>query len=139
MICKLKIALVFFSMLLLNVSVFAQSEKDRLDRIEKELNDASKRTPALNNTVDFTANNYTLQEVIRAIASVNDLNVVVNPSLTDLVTYNFSNVTAKEVFFLFCKQHNIDIEFTGNIMSFAKVVEAPPAIVYKAVKTINIS
>ena len=126
-------------MLLLNVSVFAQSEKDRLDRIEKELNDASKRIPALNNTVDFTANNYTLQEVIRAIASDNDLNVVVNPNLTDLVTYNFSNVTAKEVFFLFCKQHNIDIEFTGNIMSFAKVVEAPPAIVYKAVKPINIS
>ena len=126
-------------MLLLNVSSFAQTEKDRLDRIEKELNEASKRIPALNNMVDFTANNYTIQEVIRAIASDNDLNVVVNPNLTDLVTYNFSNVTAKEVFLLFCKQHNVNIEWTGNIMSFSKVAEAAPAIVYKTVKPINIS
>ena len=125
-------------MLLLNVSAFAQNE-DRLVRIERELNEASKRIPALNNTVDFTANNYTLQEVIRAIASDNDLNVVVSPNLTELVTYNFSNVTAKEVFLLFAKQHNVNIEWTGNIMSFTKVVEAAPAIVYKAVKPINIA
>ena len=139
MICKLKIALVFFSLLLLNVSAFAQTEKDRLERIERELNEASKKIPGLNSVVDFTANNYTIQEVIRAIASDNDLNVVVNPNLTDLVTYNFSNVTAKEVFLLFCKQHNVTIEFTGNILSFSKVTEAPPAPVYKTIKPINIS
>jgi len=123
---------------MLNIVAFAQQE-DRLVKIERELNEASKRIPALNNPVDFTANNYTIQEVIRAIASDNDLNVVVNPNLTDLVTYNFSNVTAKEVFLLFCKQHNVTIEWTGNIMSFSKVMETPPAPVYKTVKPINIS
>lgn len=121
----------------MHFSAFAQD--DRMQRIERELNEAAKKVPALNNPVDFTASNYTLQEVIRGIANENNLNVVVDPSLTEMVTYNFAGVTAKEVFLLFCKQHNLDIQWTGSIMSITKVMEVKPLPLVKSIKPLQIS
>lgn len=102
------------------------------------MNDASTVYPGLNNAVNLSVNNYTIEEVIRAIAIENGLNVVVDPALTETPTYNFSNASVKEVFLLLCKNHNLDITWTGSIMSFNKVVDAPPVKLAAAPKEINI-
>lgn len=131
--------MLLWCLLLLNVALFAQKE-ERLLRIEKELTEAAKKYPGLNNPVDISVNNYTIGEVIRAIASENNLNVVVDPSITQLPSYNFSNASVKDVFLFFCKENDLDIVWTGNIMAFKKVDTTPvPQPVLKFVKVINLA
>lgn len=124
-------------LLALNLAVFGQKE-ERLARIERELNEAAKKYPELNNPVDISVNNYTIGEVIRAIANENNLNVVVDPSINQLPSYNFSNATVKDVFFFFCKENDLDIVWTGNIMAFKKADQSVQPVV-KFVKAINLS
>ena len=122
-----------------HAAAFAQKE-ERLTRIERELTEAAKKYPGLNNPVDISVNNYTIGEVIRAIADENNLNVVVDPSITQLPSYNFSNATVKDVFLFFCKENDLDIVWTGNIMAFKKMEAlVAPVPVVKYVKLINLT
>ena len=97
--------------------------QSRFDILEGKLNKASQDQEGLNKTVNLSVNNYTLQEIIRAIAKENDLNVSVDPRIHATPSYNFANATVKEIFLLLCKEHSLTIYWTGKILSFKKYVE----------------
>ena len=69
----------------------------RFEILESKLDDASMTQQGLNNTVDISVNNYTIQEIIRAIASENNLNVSVEAKLNVRPSYNFAGAKVKEV------------------------------------------
>lgn len=118
------------------VTTFGQ---DRFVALQNKLEVASKNQVGLNNTVNLSVNNYTLQEIIRAIAKENELNVSVSPGINATPSYNFSNATVKEVFLLLCKEHRLTIEWTGKILSFKKYVEPIAPVKQKQAKKINLS
>ena len=96
--------------------------QSRFEILESKLDDASVSQKGLNNTVDISVNNYTIQEIIRAIASENNLNVSVEAKLNVRPSYNFAGAKVKEVFLLLCKEHNLTLEWTGQIISFKTFV-----------------
>ncbi len=97
------------------------NEKNRVEEIKKELVNASKRIKGLNQPVDISVNNYTIQEIVRAIAQEHNLNVSVDPTLNASPSYNFTGATVMDVFVFLCKEHKLTIDWTGDIMAFRKI------------------
>lgn len=108
--------------ILFSLSVFSQ---DRVAAIEQKLKDLAKTTPQLNEKVEFSLNGSSIQELITGIATLHNLNVTIDPSVTGKIYNNFTNVPVTEVFLFLCKQYNLDIVFTGSIMYFTPVPVAP--------------
>lgn len=118
---------------------FIATAQDRFDALEVALEKASKEQEGLNKKVNLSINHYTLQEVIRAIAKENDLNVSVDSRINATPSYNFSDAKVKEVFLLLCKDHKLTIEWTGKIISFKPYVAPPKQQKPKVEKVINIT
>jgi len=114
--------------LLYSFQVCAQSSivdiQSRLDSISKEI-------PGLNQELELSVNRLPIQELIRTIAISNKINVVIDPSLSFLVTYNFTDVPAKDVFVYLCRTFNLDIIFNGKILSFVNKEEPKQPYIYK--------
>lgn len=112
--------------------------QSRFDILEAKLDDASISQQGLNNTVDISVNNYTIQEIIRAIAQENNLNVSVEAKLNILPSYNFAGAKVKEVFLLLCKEHDLTLEWTGQIISFKRFVPKEKKVLNTPPKPINL-
>ena len=112
--------------------------QSRFDILEAKLDDASISQQGLNNTVDISVNNYTIQEIIRAIAQENNLNVSVEAKLNILPSYNFAGAKVKEVFLLLCKEHDLTLEWTGQIISFKRFVPKEKTVINTPPKPINL-
>lgn len=102
------------------LSLSQDDEKSRLNSIEVMLEKLSQTQPGLNDPVQISLSEIPIQEFIRGIGAVNNLNVSVSQALDILVTNNFSDAPVKEVFLYLCKEHQLKIDFTGTIMSFSK-------------------
>ena len=123
--------------ILLFICTLARGQS-RFEILESKLDDASVSQKGLNNTVDISVNNYTIQEIIRAIASENNLNVSVEAKLNVRPSYNFAGAKVKEVFLLLCKEHNLTLEWTGQIISFKTFVPKKKEALNTPPKPINL-
>ncbi len=113
--------------------------QDRIAVLESKLIEAAKKSPGLSENVDVSVNNTSIQEFLSGIASVHNLNVNVDPGLTIKISNSFSGITVSEVFVFLCKTYNLDISFTGSIMSFVPFVEAPPPVPEAEIKVLKIT
>ncbi len=107
--------------------------QDRFDGIQKDLNAYAQKYEGMENTVELSVSNSSLQEFIRGIAMSNQLNVHIDPSINSTITNNFNSARVKDVFLFLCRQYQLDIQFTGSILSFTKYVEPEkPKEIFKA-------
>ncbi|HKC69662.1 MAG TPA: hypothetical protein VKG26_15600, partial [Bacteroidia bacterium] len=112
---------IFFS-IFFALNIFSQ---DRIEVLDQKLKELSKTVPQLKEKVEFSLNGSSIQELLTGIATLHNLNVTVDPSVTGKIYNNFTNVPVSEVFIFLCKQYNLDIVFTGSIMYFTPVPQAP--------------
>ncbi|HXD93102.1 MAG TPA: secretin and TonB N-terminal domain-containing protein [Bacteroidia bacterium] len=113
--------ILFFS-IFFALNIFSQ---DRIEVLDQKLKDLSKTVPQLKEKVEFSLNGSSIQELLTGIATLHNLNVTVDPSVTGKIYNNFTNVPVSEVFIFLCKQYNLDIVFTGSIMYFTPIPTAP--------------
>jgi type IV pilus assembly protein PilQ len=111
--------------------------QDRFAILDAKLNQLSNEAPGLYAKVELSVNMVSIQDFIRGIATADSLNVNVDPSLNIQVVNNFSNVLVKDVFVFLCKKYNLDITFTGTIMSFSAYNEPVTVKVAGPPKEIN--
>jgi type IV pilus assembly protein PilQ len=57
------------------------------------------------------------------LAETHMLNVSADAAITDKIFNNFSNAKVSDVLIFLCREYQLDIEFTGSIMSFKKYAE----------------
>ena len=107
---------------------FAATAQDRFQELDSRLQLLATTQPGLNQNVNFSVNGATLQEFVRGIATAHNLNVSVSPDIKGRVINNFSNAKVSDVFLFLCRDHNLDITFTGSIMSFHNYVKPPDPI-----------
>jgi type IV pilus assembly protein PilQ len=105
--------------------------QDRFALLDAKLNQLANESPGLYAKVDLSVNMVSIQDFIRGIATTDSLNVTVDPTLNVQVINNFSNVLVKDVFIFLCKKYNLDITFTGSIMSFIEYKELEKIRVYE--------
>lgn len=96
------------------------AQEDRFVLIKKKLDTYAAEYVGLNEVVELSVSNSSLQEFIRGIALTNQLNVNIDPSVSGVITNNFSNAKVKDVYLFLCRQYELEIDFIGSIISFKK-------------------
>lgn len=99
---------------------FHSVSQDRLVQLDQKLRELSKKSPGLLENVELSVNNATIQEFLRGLAATHNLNLNVDATLNFKITNAFSNVIVIDVLVFLCKNYELDIEFSGSIMSFVK-------------------
>lgn len=128
-----------FFVILILITTHSNAQQDRFTVIEEKLRELSQETLGLNEKVELSVNGVAIQEFIRGLATSNNLNVSIDPSLSIKVVNNFSNVTVADVLLFLCKKYDLDITFIGNIMSFSQYAAPPVAVPKYTSKPLNIS
>lgn len=113
--CKFRNWTALLLLCLLTVPALGQ---DRIQQLGIQLENRIPNQPGLGETVNFSVSGASLQDFIRGIASVHNLNVSVNSNVKGKVVNTFSNARVVDVFVFLCREYELDITFTGSIMSF---------------------
>lgn len=111
-------------LLLFNVPfAFSQKLDPRIDQISNQLTALSVENNGLTENVktDITVNNMTLAKFLLAISEIHEININVDPQLNKItIANNFKNVPVLDVLVWLCKEYDLTIDFTGNILSIEK-------------------
>lgn len=120
-----RFVVVFFLLSGFLVHLKAQSaNSNRFDILEQKLNEIANQSTGLNEKVELSVSGVAIQEFIRGMAVQNNININVDPGLSISVISNFTDVPVKEVLLFLCKKYDLDLTFTGSIISVIKYV--PP-------------
>ncbi len=101
-----------------------------MDSIGTKLEELSSTSSGLNNKVELSVDNVSIQDFIHGLAETHNLNMSVDVNLTTQISNTFSNVTVKEVLIFLCRKFNLNISFIGSIMSISQnlIIPEQPAV-----------
>ncbi|WP_394973679.1 type II secretion system protein GspD [uncultured Croceitalea sp.] len=111
-------------------------EASRILKIQNQLEVLAVDNSGLseNLKLDINVSSVPLSNFLLAVADVHKLNLNVNPSLQTLsIVNNFSNVTVADLLLFLCKEYELGIDFSGNILSIKKYTPPPVEIPEKEV------
>lgn len=120
-----------FLLFLLSFFICFGQEDVRLNKIKNNLDVLSVDNAGLteNLKLDINVTNVSLTNFLVAVSRVHHLNITVSPELSNVsIINNFSNVTVADLLLFLCKEYDLDIDFTGNILSVKKYIpqQEPP-------------
>lgn len=112
----------FLSILVLTIfSIQTFAQEDRIQQLKHKLESIVVDAPGLNEKVDLNVSNTILPSFLQAIANAHKINISIDPQLSNIIiTNNFSNATVSDVLVFLAKKHELEIDFTGNILSIKK-------------------
>lgn len=124
-----------FIFLFIILSVNAQDL--RIDKIKNQLETIIADAPGLSQKVNINIKQSSLSEFLLAVSEVHKVNISVTPALSQImIVNNFSDVNVSDLLVFLCKEHNLTIDFTGNILSI-KPYEKPTEL--PKIKTFDVS
>ncbi|MHA7057062.1 type II secretion system protein GspD [Aquimarina sp. M1] len=130
---------IFLIYLILNLGTFSyaqdtfqtQSESNtRIATLENKLRLLSLEVPGLGEKVNVNISNTTLLNFLRAVSQVHNMNINLSDELNTITIVNgFNDVNVQDLLLFLAKEYQLDIEFTGNILSIKKYI--PPVQIPK--------
>lgn len=124
-----------FCFCLFSASSLAQlPAQERLQLIEQRLQSLSATVPGLSQPVQLAVSGVSAQEFLRALAQANKLNINIDPQINFKIFNNFTNETALNVLLFLARQNDLDISFTGSIMSITKAVLPLPPVTPRVIR-----
>jgi type IV pilus assembly protein PilQ len=96
---------------------------ERMRVVEERLRSLAVMVPGLTQKVQLSMSGASAQEFLRALAQSNNLNINIDPQLNFKIYNNFTNETALNVLLFLAKEHHLDINLIGSILSITKVPE----------------
>lgn len=117
-----KSSLILLTLFVFTIQLIGQNSDFRIEKIEKKLTELSDSISGLNQKVEFSVVNASIQELLRGVAENNQLNISVDPSINTRITNNFTNVTMKDLLVFLCKEYDLDIDIIHNIISIKKYI-----------------
>ena len=124
-----KILIILF---LVQFSFVLAQEDRRIQDIRNQLEQLAVTNPGLQENVksDISLTRITLSNFLLGLSEVHQLNLTVAPELNEIsVSNNFTNVNVADVLSYMCKEYELTIEFTGNILSIKKYIKPDEPIV----------
>ena len=126
-------ATLFFSFLLIPGLLFAQ--QSRFQVLQNRLDSLAATTPGLKQNVQLQVNG-SIQQYLAGIATINNLNISVDPKLSFAVNDNMTGVSAANILVFLAKKYNLDISVTGSII-YVTSYDVPAPVVKPAIKDVN--
>lgn len=104
------------------------SQENRILQLKNNIESISADAPGLNEKVNVNIKEASLSSFLLAVSQIHKLNFSVSPNLNQVnIVNNFSDVTVGDLLIFLCKEYNLTIDFTGNILSI-KSYEKPVEI-----------
>ncbi|WP_299334898.1 general secretion pathway protein GspD [uncultured Psychroserpens sp.] len=126
--------LVFKIIVLIFIVGIGHSQNDqRLSTIDLQLEQLSTNNIGLTQKLDasISLNDVTLPNFLLAVSNVHKININVAPELNNInIKNNFSNVIISDMLLFLCKEYNLTIEFTKNILSIKPFLEEAKEEIY---------
>lgn len=96
-------------------------QNDRIEQIKLKLESIVVDSPGLNEKAELNVSNLVLTDFLRALTSAHKVNLNINPELNKIViSNNFSNASVADILVFLCQEYELDIDFSGNILSIKK-------------------
>lgn len=112
------------------------SQDNRINKLRNELDAIVLDAPGLSEKAEIDVKEAKLSNFLLGIAEVHKLNISVSPNLAEIVIVNnFKNVNVEDLLLFLCKEYNLTIDISGNILAI-KSYENP--IVQEEVKVIDV-
>lgn len=123
---------------LISNHLFSQNESVRLEAIEIQLNElADSSITDLNQILEFSVVNTSVQELLRGVAKNHHLNINIAPDINIRITNNFTNVSVKNLLIFLCKEYKLDLEIMHNIITIRNLAEKPKEVTKPKLSLIN--
>lgn len=111
--------------LLLIIFQFTFSQENRIQQLKNNIEAISADTPGLSEKININIKEASLSSFLLAVSEVHKLNISISTNLSQInIVNNFTNVTVGDLLLFLCKEYNLTIDFTGNILS-VKSYEKP--------------
>lgn len=117
----------------MTASVTAYSQQYTEETLRTKLDSVSLKYPGYNNAVQLNVAGLPLAELLNSIALENNLNISIDPSFNQAISYNFFDAQVKDVLVFLYDNFEIEYQFIGSILAVRKrapvkeVVFVPPA------------
>ncbi|WP_276381619.1 type II secretion system protein GspD [Flavobacterium sp. H4147] len=109
------------TLLLILLFQFSFSQENRILQLKNNIESISVDAPGLNEKVNVNIKEASLSSFLLAVSQVHKLNFSVAGNLNQInIVNNFSNVTVGDLLIFLCKEYDLTIDFTGNILSIKK-------------------
>ena len=116
-----KIAVLF----LFFIIQFAFSQENRIQQLKNSIEAIGTDVPGLNEKININLKDASISSFLLAISQVHKLNISVAPNLNQVnIVNNFTDITVGDLLLFLCKEYNLTIDFSGNILS-VKSYEKP--------------
>ena len=130
----MKKIITLFLLILFQISY---SQDNRILQLKNNIESISADAPGLNEKVNVNIKEASLSSFLLAISQIHKLNFSVATNLNQItIVNNFSDVTVGDLLIFLCKEYNLTIDFTGNILAI-KSYEKPVEI--QKVKEIDVA
>ncbi len=118
-------------------SGWSQKDPERIINLRNQLEILKVDTPGLDETLNINISQTSVSNFLLAISKVHNLNINVASELESVTIINhFPNVAVSDILIFLVKEYGLDIDFTGNIMSFSRYVEPPAELTEKPINAV---
>ena len=125
------------ALFLISIATTLTAQNGRLEQLKTKLESIGIESPGLSEKADINVNNVLLSDFLRTVANAHKINLNISPELKEFViANNFTDATVQDILIFVCKEYNLTIDLTGNILSIKKV-EVPRKIVEKRIIPIS--
>jgi type IV pilus assembly protein PilQ len=93
-------------------------EDYRFQQLKNNLEAISADAPGLSEKININLKEASISSFLLAISQVHKLNITVAPNLSQVnIVNNFTDITVGDLLLFLCKEYNLTIDFSGNILS----------------------
>lgn len=119
---------------LLFICQFTFSQENRIQQLKNNIDAISTDVPGLSEKINVNIKEASLSSFLLAVSEVHKLNISVAPNLTQInIVNNFTNVTVGDLLLFLCKEYQLNIDFTGNILSVKSLDKPVEKLVEKTI------
>lgn len=112
------------ALLFLLSCLFGSAQDNRIQQIKYNIDALTTDVPGLAQKVNINVKETTLSSFLLAVSEVHKVNISVEPSLNSIsIINNFTDVTVADLLVFLCKEYDLKIDFTGNIIAVKKYIK----------------
>lgn len=123
----LLLSVIFFTSVSASAQNVAEPNYDslRLASIEHKLALLIAADPTYEDRIDLTIGRIPLAELLKSVAKASAVNISVKGAENTMITSSFSRISIHDLIYFLCKEYNLDIDVTGNIVAIRPATQPP--------------
>lgn len=123
--------------LLLLIFQILFSQENRILQLKNNIEAISADAPGLTEKININIKESSLSSFLMAVSEVHKINISMAPNLSQInIVNNFTDVTVGDILLFLCKEYNLTIDFTGNILSIKSYVKPVEKVVEKEINVL---